>query len=190
MVVDSQRMQQILKNLLANAVKFTEHGKVSLHVRAGGNGRIRFEVCDTGIGIAREQLDVIFEAFRQADGSTRRRYGGTGLGLSISRDLAERMGGGIQVDSEPGRGSCFILSCRCRERPRRRSRRCRCPRGSAADGAGRAAGRARTRCDRSSAGYCDGRRSRRPRSPPARRAPDPGGRGRCHVRRSTGGAGP
>lgn len=109
LVVDSQRLQQILKNLLANAVKFTEHGKVSLHVRAAGNGRIRFEVCDTGIGIAREQLDVIFEAFRQADGSTRRRYGGTGLGLSISRDLAERMGGQIQVDSEPGRGSCFIL---------------------------------------------------------------------------------
>ncbi len=108
-MVDSQRLQQILKNLLANAVKFTEHGKVSLHVRAAGNGRIRFEVCDTGIGIAREQLDVIFEAFRQADGSTRRRYGGTGLGLSISRDLAERMGGQIQVDSEPGRGSCFIL---------------------------------------------------------------------------------
>ncbi|HEL5400343.1 TPA: response regulator [Stenotrophomonas maltophilia] len=109
MVADNQRLQQILKNLLANALKFTEHGKVSLHVRAGGNGRIRFEVCDTGIGIAREQLQVIFEAFRQADGSTRRRYGGTGLGLSISRDLAERMGGGIQVDSEPGRGSCFIL---------------------------------------------------------------------------------
>ncbi|HDS1509708.1 response regulator [Stenotrophomonas maltophilia] len=109
LVVDSQRLQQILKNLLANAVKFTEHGKVSLHVRAGGQGRIRFEVCDSGIGIAREQLDVIFEAFRQADGSTRRRYGGTGLGLSISRDLAERMGGSIQVDSEPGRGSCFIL---------------------------------------------------------------------------------
>lgn len=109
LVVDSQRLQQILKNLLANAVKFTEHGKVSLHVRAGGQGRIRFEVCDSGIGIAREQLQVIFEAFLQADGSTRRRYGGTGLGLSISRDLAERMGGSIQVDSEPGRGSCFIL---------------------------------------------------------------------------------
>ena len=109
LVADSQRLQQILKNLLANALKFTEHGKVSLHVRAGGNGRIRFEVCDSGIGIAREQLQVIFEAFRQADGSTRRRYGGTGLGLSISRDLAERMGGDIQVDSEPGRGSCFIL---------------------------------------------------------------------------------
>ncbi|HDS1562368.1 TPA: response regulator [Stenotrophomonas maltophilia] len=109
LVVDSQRLQQILKNLLANAVKFTEHGKVSLHVRAAGQGRIRFEVCDSGIGIAREQLQVIFEAFRQADGSTRRRYGGTGLGLSISRDLAERMGGSIQVESEPGRGSCFIL---------------------------------------------------------------------------------
>lgn len=109
LLVDSQRLQQILKNLLANAVKFTEHGKVSLHVRAAGQGRIRFEVCDSGIGIAREQLQVIFEAFRQADGSTRRRYGGTGLGLSISRDLAERMGGSIQVDSEPGRGSCFIL---------------------------------------------------------------------------------
>ncbi len=109
LVADNQRLQQILKNLLANALKFTEHGKVSLHVRAGGNGRARFDVCDTGIGIAREQLPVIFEAFRQADGSTRRRYGGTGLGLSISRDLAERMGGSIQVDSEPGRGSCFIL---------------------------------------------------------------------------------
>lgn len=109
LVVDSQRLQQILKNLLANAVKFTEHGKVSLQVRAGGNGHVRFEVADSGIGIAREQLQVIFEAFRQADGSTRRRYGGTGLGLSISRDLAERMGGSIRVDSEPGRGSCFIL---------------------------------------------------------------------------------
>lgn len=109
LVADNQRLQQILKNLLANAVKFTEHGKVSLQVRNGGNGRIRFEVSDSGIGIARDQLQLIFEAFRQADGSTRRRYGGTGLGLSISRDLAVRMGGDIQVDSEPGRGSCFIL---------------------------------------------------------------------------------
>ncbi|WP_230111788.1 response regulator [Stenotrophomonas lactitubi] len=109
LVADNQRLQQILKNLLANAVKFTEHGKVILQVRNGGNGRIRFEVSDSGIGIARDQLQLIFEAFRQADGSTRRRYGGTGLGLSISRDLAVRMGGDIQVDSEPGRGSCFIL---------------------------------------------------------------------------------
>ncbi|KAG1088513.1 hypothetical protein G6F40_013484 [Rhizopus arrhizus] len=80
LVADSQRLQQILKNLLANALKFTEHGKVSLHVRAAGSGRIRFEVADTGIGIAREQLQVIFEAFRQADGSTRRRRAGRGIG--------------------------------------------------------------------------------------------------------------
>lgn len=109
LVADSQRLQQILKNLLANAVKFTEHGSVSLKVRSAGAGRVQFVVSDTGIGIAEEQTAVIFEAFRQADGSTRRRYGGTGLGLSISRDLALRMGGGISVSSEPGRGSCFIL---------------------------------------------------------------------------------
>jgi len=109
LVADSQRLQQILKNLLANAVKFTEHGSVSLTVRAAGAGRVQFVVSDTGIGIPEEQTAVIFEAFRQADGSTRRRYGGTGLGLSISRDLALRMGGGISVSSEPGRGSSFIL---------------------------------------------------------------------------------
>ena len=109
LVVDNQRLQQILKNLLANAVKFTEQGSVSLQVRPGAAGFLRFAVCDTGIGIAQEQLPVIFEAFRQADGSTRRRYGGTGLGLSISRDLAARMGGQILVDSEPGRGSCFTV---------------------------------------------------------------------------------
>jgi CheY-like chemotaxis protein len=109
LVADSQRLQQILKNLLANAVKFTEHGSVSLVVSGSGAGRIRFAVSDTGIGIAQAQTEVIFEAFRQADGSTRRRYGGTGLGLSISRDLAARMGGSIAVASEPGRGSCFTL---------------------------------------------------------------------------------
>lgn len=109
LVVDNQRLQQILKNLLANAIKFTEHGTVSLSVQAHAPGRVLFKVNDTGIGIAREQTEVIFEAFRQADGSTRRRYGGTGLGLSISRDLAQRMGGSIAVDSEPGRGSCFTL---------------------------------------------------------------------------------
>jgi signal transduction histidine kinase/DNA-binding response OmpR family regulator len=109
LVADSQRLQQILKNLLANAVKFTEHGSVSLVVSGSGAGRIRFAVSDTGIGIAQAQTEVIFEAFRQADGSTRRRYGGTGLGLSISRDLAARMGGSISVSSEPGRGSCFTL---------------------------------------------------------------------------------
>ncbi|WP_448142980.1 response regulator [Stenotrophomonas bentonitica] len=109
LVSDGQRLQQILKNLLANAVKFTEHGSVSLVVRGNGAGRIQFAVTDTGIGIPQAQTEVIFEAFRQADGSTRRRYGGTGLGLSISRDLAARMGGAITVSSEPGRGSCFIL---------------------------------------------------------------------------------
>ena len=108
-VADNQRLQQILKNLLANALKFTEHGSVSLKVQAHRPRRVRFVVCDTGIGIARDQTEVIFEAFRQADGSTRRRFGGTGLGLSISRDLALRMGGGINVESEPGRGSCFTL---------------------------------------------------------------------------------
>jgi len=109
LVADGQRLQQILKNLLANAVKFTEHGSVSLVVRGNRAGRIQFAVTDTGIGIAQAQTEVIFEAFRQADGSTRRRYGGTGLGLSISRDLAARMGGDITVSSEPGRGSCFTL---------------------------------------------------------------------------------
>ncbi len=109
LVTDSQRLQQILKNLLANAVKFTEHGSVTLSVRGTASGRIQFTVTDTGIGIPQAQTEVIFEAFRQADGSTRRRYGGTGLGLSISRDLAARMGGSISVVSEPGRGSSFTL---------------------------------------------------------------------------------
>ena len=109
LVTDSQRLQQILKNLLANAVKFTEHGSVTLSVRGTSSGRIQFTVTDTGIGIPQAQTEVIFEAFRQADGSTRRRYGGTGLGLSISRDLAARMGGNISVVSEPGRGSSFTL---------------------------------------------------------------------------------
>ncbi len=109
LVTDSQRLQQILKNLLANAVKFTEHGSVTLSVRGTASGRIQFTVTDTGIGIPQAQTEVIFEAFRQADGSTRRRYGGTGLGLSISRDLAARMGGSIRVVSEPGRGSSFTL---------------------------------------------------------------------------------
>ena len=107
--VDNKRLQQILKNLLANAVKFTEAGKVTLRVLREAGDRVRFEVQDTGIGIPKHQQEMIFEAFRQADGSTSRRYGGTGLGLSISRELAQRMGGDIEVDSEPGRGSCFML---------------------------------------------------------------------------------
>ncbi|MEY4563175.1 MAG: hypothetical protein RLZZ618_2452 [Pseudomonadota bacterium] len=108
-VSDEQRLQQILKNLLANAVKFTEHGEVRLTIRAMPGHRVQFEVKDSGVGIAEHQHDIIFEAFRQADGSTSRRFGGTGLGLSISRELAQRLGGNISVDSEPGRGSRFTV---------------------------------------------------------------------------------
>uniref|UniRef100_UPI001032F6C7 CHASE3 domain-containing protein n=1 Tax=Pseudomonas antarctica TaxID=219572 RepID=UPI001032F6C7 len=106
---DRQRLEQILKNLLSNAIKFTEQGAVSLSVsRAPGEG-IAFTVRDSGIGIALDQQESIFEAFRQADGTTNRRYGGTGLGLSISRDLATLLGGYISVTSEPGKGSVFTL---------------------------------------------------------------------------------
>src|SRR5450830_86319 len=106
---DRQRLEQILKNLLSNAVKFTEQGQVSLSVsRAPGEG-VAFTVRDSGIGIAPDQQESIFEAFRQADGTTNRRYGGTGLGLSISRDLAALLGGYISITSEPGQGSIFTL---------------------------------------------------------------------------------
>jgi CheY-like chemotaxis protein/signal transduction histidine kinase len=108
-VSDQQRLKQVLNNLLANAVKFTEHGSVRLRVHAPAEGRLAFEVADTGIGIPRDRLELIFDAFRQADGGTSRRYGGTGLGLSIARQLARRLGGDIEVDSEPGRGSVFTL---------------------------------------------------------------------------------
>ncbi|MQT38377.1 MAG: histidine kinase [Pseudomonas helleri] len=106
---DSQRLEQILKNLLSNAVKFTEKGRVSLTVSRHSGNAIAFAVEDSGIGIAAEQQESIFEAFRQADGTTNRRYGGTGLGLSISRDLATLLGGSISVSSEPGQGSVFTL---------------------------------------------------------------------------------
>ncbi|PWB31017.1 two-component system sensor histidine kinase/response regulator [Pseudomonas sp. SDI] len=106
---DRQRLEQILKNLLSNAFKFTEQGKVSLEIGyQPGNGLV-FAVRDTGIGIAADQQQSIFEAFHQADGTTNRRYGGTGLGLSISRDLAQLLGGQISLDSRLGTGSVFSL---------------------------------------------------------------------------------
>ncbi|MEI9953515.1 MAG: response regulator [Pseudomonadota bacterium] len=106
---DAQRVQQVLKNLLSNAFKFTEHGTVSLTVEANEDG-YSFVVRDTGIGIAKNHHSAIFEAFQQADGTTNRRFGGTGLGLSISRDLAHMLGGELKVDSELGKGSCFTLT--------------------------------------------------------------------------------
>nr|WP_288467135.1 response regulator [uncultured Pseudomonas sp.] len=105
---DRLRVEQILKNLLSNAFKFTEQGQVSLSVSRVEEG-VSFAVRDSGIGIAKEQQEYIFEAFRQADGTTNRRFGGTGLGLSISRDLATLLGGSISVSSTPGEGSVFTL---------------------------------------------------------------------------------
>lgn len=112
---DSKRLQQVLKNLLANAFKFTEQGGVKLQIgiatKAGevDNSMIAFAVSDTGIGISVEKQKIIFEAFQQADGTTSRKYGGTGLGLSISRELAQLLGGRIEIVSQPGHGSIFTL---------------------------------------------------------------------------------
>ena len=110
---DSQRVQQILRNLLSNAVKFTDTGEVTLRVSAArgahGEPAIAFAVVDTGIGIAEDKLELIFEAFQQADGTTSRQYGGTGLGLSISRELTRLLSAELRVSSAPGRGSTFTL---------------------------------------------------------------------------------
>ncbi|MBD1823206.1 response regulator [Cyanobacteria bacterium FACHB-DQ100] len=106
---DSKRLQQILKNLLANAFKFTEQGSVTVRIGSTQDQKVFFAVQDTGIGIPREKQQLIFEAFQQVDGTTSRKFGGTGLGLSISRELAYRLGGFIEVTSEPDRGSTFTL---------------------------------------------------------------------------------
>ncbi|WP_440963997.1 AAA family ATPase [Massilia sp. GER05] len=103
---DEKRLRQVLLNLLANASKFTDHGRITLRVRFGPPARLAFEVQDTGVGIAIDQLDSIFEPFEQA-GEMRRRQAGTGLGLAISRKYVRLMGGDIQVESRPGQGSIF-----------------------------------------------------------------------------------
>ncbi|MDQ8005108.1 MAG: response regulator [Pedobacter sp.] len=108
---DKMRLSQILKNLLSNAFKFTSQGKVSLSI--GYNEKddiLSFAVADTGIGIPREKQGLVFEAFQQADGSTRRKFGGTGLGLSISKQLAKLLGGNIKLESKEGEGSTFTLT--------------------------------------------------------------------------------
>lgn len=107
---DRQRLDQILKNLLSNAFKFTDQGGVRLEMAPAGDNRIALTVIDSGIGIAEEQQREIFDAFRQADGTISRKYGGTGLGLSISRELARLLGGSIALASEPGKGSRFTLT--------------------------------------------------------------------------------
>ncbi|AGV19282.1 MULTISPECIES: ATP-binding protein [Vibrio] len=111
---DATRLKQVLNNLLSNAIKFTERGHVKLLVALsrldGETALIRFRVVDSGIGIAKEHQQAIFERFQQADGSTTRKYGGTGLGLAIAAQLVNLMGGEIQLTSELGLGSCFEFS--------------------------------------------------------------------------------
>lgn len=113
---DPQRLNQILKNLVSNALKFTEKGKVSLRIERAGD-QLQISVEDTGIGIKEEKQMAIFEAFQQADGGTARKYGGTGLGLSISRELTRLLGGEIKVESRINEGSVFTISLPIEPRP-------------------------------------------------------------------------
>ncbi len=110
LTTDFRRLEQILKNLLSNALKFTDEGAVSLTLKCADDDAIQFSVTDTGVGIAPDQHEAIFGAFQQADGTTSRQYGGTGLGLSISRELAHLLGGSIAMRSAPGAGSTFVLT--------------------------------------------------------------------------------
>lgn len=116
-VMDQLRLEQIIRNLLSNAMKFTEKGRVDLDVyietnprQAGNDEWIIFKVEDTGIGIPENKQDLVFESFRQADGSTQRKFGGTGLGLSICRQIAELLDGSLTLESKEGVGSIFTLS--------------------------------------------------------------------------------
>jgi osomolarity two-component system sensor histidine kinase NIK1 len=121
-VGDSFRLRQIILNLVGNAIKFTEHGEVSLTIRKATRAEprspdeyaIEFVVADTGIGIPADKLDLIFDTFQQADGSMTRKFGGTGLGLSISKRLVNLMGGDVWVESEYGKGSKFYFTCMVR----------------------------------------------------------------------------
>jgi CheY-like chemotaxis protein len=106
---DPLRLRQVLVNMIGNAVKFTLEGRVDVRVTPPRRGIVRFEVRDTGIGIPRDKLDTIFEAFTQADGSHTRRFGGSGLGLTITRRLVNLMGGELSAESEVGRGSKFAI---------------------------------------------------------------------------------
>jgi signal transduction histidine kinase len=115
MVVDEEKLRQVVINLLSNAAKYTSSGSIRLRARSA-NGSVEIAVADTGIGIAAEKLEVIFEEFEQADARSTREYGGTGLGLAIARRLARLMGGDIRVESAQGIGSTFTLTVPIRYR--------------------------------------------------------------------------